>query len=131
MLDDLSVLARHAEECDKRLDEHGRRLQVLELNALHDTGEIASLRATRHEHGTYIQRHVLELQEIKQRQTETYEKRLCEAEKGVTEMFTKHEDHQKLLSGLASDVRLASWKIGAVIGVIVAVLNIVFGQLLH
>lgn len=145
MIDDFSTLLKHAEDCDRRLDAHGIALQRLELSAIHDTAEIASLRATRHEHGTHIQRHILELQEIRQRQTETYEKRLCEAEKGVADLHAKQEKsvteittrqergvqimadkiavHDKLIASLASDVRLGSWKIGLVIGAIVAALQ--------
>jgi uncharacterized coiled-coil protein SlyX len=95
--DDLSRIRQHAEDCD-------RRLLVLETKSEFQDGEVSSLRASRHEHGNWLNRHNLEIDAMQQTLKE------------FPEMKTA-------VNTLVSDAKVNAWKIGAIIAALLFVAN--------
>ena len=97
------------------------RLQALEINAEIDSRELASLRASRHEQSNWLNRHNLEINELKTLLDVKYGQRITVLEGKVEEMDKTQLEQTKLLITLRETLQGERWKIGGIIAVLVFV----------
>jgi hypothetical protein len=110
--DQLTDLRRHADDCD-------RRLLGLEAKAEFQSGELASLRSSRHEYGNLLQTHTLEIRSIQQSLSEVHLRRIHDIEKAQLDMKIIMTKLGEALGAVISDQKVLAWKVGAIIGLIV------------
>lgn len=117
----LQLVEQHSVDCD-------RRLLSLELGSKTVDGEISSLRATRHDFGNWLNRHNLEINEVKQSLKETLIQRLCSAEEEVEAVKELISKQSEAIATLTSENKLQGWKIGFVLGVFVFIAEQLAGR---
>ena len=93
-----------------------QRLLAVELCVKGHDGEIASLRASRHEYGNWLNRHNLEINAL--------QTACSQNEEVAKELGAIMKAHDKALNELKGDVQILAWKIGAIIGGLVIAGNV-------